>query len=87
VIAIAVVVWSVVVLLALVARRAPGADEPGGRRVPTVADLQRAVETGVVTANQAAALLPAQGARRLQLARGSGPGRPILGGNGLRGRA
>lgn len=47
----------VVLLVAMAARRSSGAGEPADRRVLTAEHLQRATEAGVVTADQAAALL------------------------------
>jgi hypothetical protein len=57
VIALVVLVFLVVLVVALAAKRSPGAAGPHERRTLTAADLQRATESGVVTADQAAALL------------------------------
>jgi hypothetical protein len=58
-----VVVVLVGLLVAMAAKRSQGAGEPADRRVLTAADLQRATESGVVTADQAAALLALAAAR------------------------
>jgi hypothetical protein len=57
VIGLVVLVILVVLAVAMAARRSPGAAEPADRRVLTPAGLERAMESGVVTAEQAAALL------------------------------
>jgi Predicted membrane protein (DUF2157) len=57
VIALVVVVVLVVLVVVMAAKRSPGAGEAVDRRVLTAADLQRATESGVVTADQVAALL------------------------------
>jgi hypothetical protein len=57
------VVVLVGLLVAMAAKRSQGAGEPADRRVLTAADLQRATESGVVTADQAAALLALAAAR------------------------
>ena len=70
------VVVLVLLLVAMAATRSSGAGERGDRRVLTTADLQRAKEAGVVTAEQVAALL----------ALGAAPPPPTrAGGRGLRG--
>ena len=53
----AVLLVLVVLLVAMAATRSSGASERADRRVLTAADLRRATEAGVVTADQAAALL------------------------------
>ncbi len=53
----AVLVVLVVLLVAMAARRSSGPGDRADRRVLTAADLQRATEAGVVTPDQAAALL------------------------------
>ena len=56
-IGLVILVVFVVLLIAMAAKRSSGAGEAADRRVLTAADLQRATESGVVTADQAAALL------------------------------
>jgi len=63
VVALVVLVILVVLVVAMAAKRSPGAAEPADRPVLTAADLQRATESGVVTADQAAALLALVAAR------------------------
>lgn len=53
----AILVVLVVLLVAVAATRSSGGSERADRRVVTAADLQRATEAGVVTPDQAAALL------------------------------
>jgi hypothetical protein len=56
-IALIVLVILVTLVVAMAAKRSSGAAGPADRRVLTAADLQRATESGLVTADQAAALL------------------------------
>jgi hypothetical protein len=62
VIGLLVLVVVVLLVVAMAARRTSGASQPGDRRVVTAEDLRRATEAGVVTAEQAAALLAFAGA-------------------------
>jgi hypothetical protein len=73
VIALVVMVVLVVLLMAMAAKWPPRAGEPVDRRVLTAADLQRATESGVVTADQAAALLALAAAPRPRTRGGGGP--------------